>query len=59
MRGFITEANMDEWDDEFPGIVAFYFELVRKPRTFLELVHAFVCRRAEESLSSSLPFSRA
>ncbi len=43
MRGYITEANFDECEEEFPGIVAFYRQLLTKPRTFLELVHAFLC----------------
>jgi hypothetical protein len=44
MRGFITEANFDECEDAFPGIVEFYRQLPAKPRTFLELVHAFLSR---------------
>jgi hypothetical protein len=43
MRGFITEKNFDECEEAFPGIVAFYQRLAAKPRTFLELVHAFLC----------------
>jgi hypothetical protein len=42
MRGYITEANFAECEEAFPGIVAFYARLQPKPRTFLELVHAFV-----------------
>jgi hypothetical protein len=44
MRGYITEANFDECEEAFPGIVAFYRCLTVKPRTFLELVHAFIMR---------------
>ena len=43
MCGLITEANIDEWDDAFPGIVSFWRKLAKKPRTFLELVHLFLC----------------
>jgi hypothetical protein len=42
MRRFITEKNFDECEEAFPGIVAFYHQLAAKPRTFLELVHAFL-----------------
>ena len=48
MRGFITEANFDECEEAFPGIVDFYRRLVVKPRTFLELVEAF-CHHGESS----------
>jgi hypothetical protein len=44
MRGYITEANFDECEEAFPGIVEFYFQLVAKPRTFLELLLAFMSR---------------
>ena len=42
MRGYITEANFDECEEAFPGIVDFYRHLAAKPRTFLELVHEFL-----------------
>jgi len=42
MRGYITEGDFAECEEAFPGIVAFYARLEPKPRTFLELVHAFV-----------------
>jgi hypothetical protein len=44
MRGYITEANFDECEEAFPGIVEFYSRLAVKPGTFLELVHAFMSR---------------
>ena len=44
MCGYITEANFDECEEAFPGIVEFYRRLIAKPRTFLELVHAFMSR---------------
>jgi hypothetical protein len=43
VRGFITETNIDEWDDAFPGIVAFWRKLADKPKTFLELLRLFLC----------------
>jgi hypothetical protein len=36
--GFITERDFDAAEREFPGIQRLYEQLVRKPRTFLELV---------------------
>ena len=42
MRGLITDINLEECDEEFPGIVRYYRELQDKPRTFLELVWRFV-----------------
>jgi hypothetical protein len=53
MRGYITEANFDECEEAFPGIVAFYRRLAAKPRTFLELVHAFL--HSDESPSDPQP----
>jgi hypothetical protein len=44
MRGYITEENFEECEEEFPGIVDFYRCLAVKPRTFLELMHAYLCR---------------
>jgi hypothetical protein len=41
MCGFITERNLAEADEAFPGIRAFFDSLVRKPSTFLELVGMF------------------
>ena len=44
MGGFITERNFEEAEAAFPGIVAFYRTLGRKPRTFLELMTLFLDR---------------
>jgi hypothetical protein len=41
MVGFITERELQQADDVFPGIVRFFESLARKPRTFLELVWRF------------------
>ena len=40
--GFITEANLDEAEAEFPGITRYYLERRPRPKTFLDLVHDFV-----------------
>ena len=42
MRGCITERDFQEAERCFPGITRFYKELPCKPRTFLELVWAFL-----------------
>jgi len=42
MRGFVTERDFDAAERSFPGIVVFYLSLGHKPRTFLELVFAFL-----------------
>ena len=55
MRGYITEANFDECEEAFPGIVAFYRQLAAKPRTFLELVHAFLHRVESLADAAQLP----
>jgi hypothetical protein len=41
MVGFITERELQQADEAFPGIVRFFESLSRKPRTFLELVWRF------------------
>jgi hypothetical protein len=38
MAGFITERELGEADEAFPGIKRFFESLRRKPRTFLNLV---------------------
>ena len=38
MVGFITERDLYQADEAFPGIVRFFATLSPKPRTFLELV---------------------
>jgi hypothetical protein len=42
MRGCITELDFEEAERCFPGIARFYRELPCKPKTFLELVWAFL-----------------
>ena len=41
MLGFITDENLREADEEFPGIASFFDALPVKPRTFLDLVAEF------------------
>ena len=41
MQGFITETELGQADEVFPGIVRFFESLAIKPRTFLELVSLF------------------
>ena len=50
MAGFITERQLAEADQAFPGIARFFESLSRKPRTFLELMSLFEgwADRAEE-----------
>jgi hypothetical protein len=57
MRGYITEANFEECEEEFPGIVDFYRNLAVKPRTFLELMHAYLDR--ESRLCARSPARRS
>jgi hypothetical protein len=41
MVGFITERDLEEAEEAFPGILGFFRSLSRKPRTFLDLVSLF------------------
>lgn len=41
MLGFITETDLRQADEVFPGIEQFFDALAEKPRTFLELVSQF------------------
>jgi hypothetical protein len=41
MVGFITERDLAQAEQSFPGIGHFFAALVDKPRTFLELVARF------------------
>jgi hypothetical protein len=41
MVGFITERDLAEAEEAFPGILGFFQSLSRKPRTFLDLVSLF------------------
>jgi hypothetical protein len=38
VRGFITESQFEQAEEEFPGICALYRACEVKPKTFLELV---------------------
>jgi hypothetical protein len=41
LRGFITERDLDQAEEAFPGIAAFYETCLRRPGTFLDLVWQF------------------
>jgi len=41
MKGFITDSELGQADQVFPGIAAFFESLLDKPGTFLELVGQF------------------
>jgi hypothetical protein len=41
MVGFITERDLDQAEEAFPGITAYFEALTTRPRTFLELVSQF------------------
>lgn len=41
MQGFITERDLEQADEAFPGISCFFASLGDKPTTFLELVAIF------------------
>ncbi len=47
MRGFITERNFDEAEQEFPGITVYYRSCKEKPATFLDLLAAFLRSRRQ------------
>jgi hypothetical protein len=47
MLGYITECDLVQADEEFPGILGFFASLTEKPLTFLDLVAAWL-RRVEE-----------
>ena len=42
MRGFITEQHFEQAEKEFPGIRQLYLSCPVKPRTFLDLVTAYL-----------------
>jgi len=44
LQGFITERNLDEADQEFPGIKQFYLAMTARVRTFLDLLRLFESR---------------
>jgi hypothetical protein len=41
MKGVITDQDLDQAEEEFPGIARFFANLIVKPRTFLELLAQF------------------
>jgi len=41
MVGFITERDLKQADEAFPGIARFFETLEEKPKTFLELVSVY------------------
>jgi len=42
VQGFITDANLELAEEEFPGIGDVYDRLAVKPRTFLQLVWLYL-----------------
>ena len=42
LRGFVTERDFDLAEREFPGIVRFYADCIRKPVTFLDLLWLYL-----------------
>jgi hypothetical protein len=44
MVGFITERDLVEAEEAFPGIASFFQSLSHKPRTFLDLLRLFLHR---------------
>ena len=54
MVGFITERDLDQAEEAFPGITAYFEALTTRPRTFLELVSQFEhwCEPAEMPLAA-------
>src|SRR5687767_2999519 len=53
MEGFITEAQLDEAEHEFPGIVGVYVAAPTKPRTFLDLLAGYLCAPAAATAPST------
>ena len=55
MVGFITEQNLEQAEEAFPGIRKLFESLPRKPRTFLELLALFQhwCDAAERSRTAA------
>ena len=51
MVGVITERDLAQAEEAFPGIARFFEALPVKPRTFLELVRVFQrwCQPADEN----------
>jgi hypothetical protein len=59
MVGFITERDLEQAEEAFPGIARFFVSLSRKPRTFLELVCRFEDQAVGSSSTSPDPFNYA
>lgn len=61
MQGFITESELTQADQEFPGIEDFFAALPIKPRTFLELVARFEhwCEHATAAATTLVDRTRA
>jgi hypothetical protein len=48
MVGFISEREMTQAEEAFPGIARFFDALPHKPRTFLDLVAMFAFGRQSD-----------
>jgi hypothetical protein len=48
LRGLVTDVDLDQAEQEWPGLNAFFAHLpfAQRPATFLELVWRFECWRA-------------
>jgi hypothetical protein len=55
----VTEHELAEADRAFPGILALYRELERKPPTFLNLLGLYLRRQAAASAGSGAEASPA
>jgi hypothetical protein len=53
MDGFISERNLAQAEQAFPGIGRFFERLPTKPRTFLDLVAMFAFERPSYRVSIS------
>ena len=58
MQGFITEQDLKQADEAFPGIARFFESLSDKPKTFLELVSVFDHWTEDRRQSAALANSR-
>jgi hypothetical protein len=48
MVGFITERDLEQAEEDFPGIVRLFESQTRKPRTFLALLSLYEHRYEPE-----------
>jgi hypothetical protein len=57
LNGFVTESDLEQIEECFPGIWGFYLEQEEKPSTFLELMWRFsrVRCRQEAPLAMAPP----